>query len=472
MSAIPFTHTSGLHDAKLVLLGEYWSETDERYDGRPFCGQSGRELFRMLADAWSAPAAREAAALRSDEDWLAAREAWLQREGILLTNVFALRPPRNDLGAICAMKGELDADYNLPALRTENPRYVRRELALPQLRRLSAELSASPRNLILCLGSTALWSLTGSAAIGTLRGATGEGGVLAAEERRRGTGGERDDRYAGRVDLAAQRRAGAAGGVSDTRAAEWSRADQPQRGVDVCAGGETPQLSGGLGQVGLRSESGQGGEAEVESAAGPARLKFLPTYSPAAVLRAWHWRPIVLADLLKAARERRVATLARPHRRVIVSPSIGEVEEWTGRALSGPAPARLLAPDIETLNGQIRCIGFARSREDVLVIPFIARLTGGSYWGDEAHELRAWRAVRALLESPIPKVGQNFLFDLTYLSRFGIRSRNCYHDTMLLHHTLFPEMQKGLGFLGSIYTNESAWKLFRRRGTEKLKRDE
>ncbi len=102
----------------------------------------------------------------------------------------------------------------------------------------------------------------------------------------------------------------------------------------------------------------------------------------------------------------------------------------------------------------------------------MARLTGGSYWGDESHELRAWACVRALLESPIPKIFQNGLFDITYLSRLGFRPRNVKHDTMLLHHALFPEMQKGLGFLGSVYTNEAAWKLLRRRGHEELKRDE
>jgi hypothetical protein len=32
-------------------------------------------------------------------------------------------------------------------------------------------------------------------------------------------------------------------------------------------------------------------------------------------------------------------------------------------------------------------------------------------------------------------------------------------DTMLLHHALYPEMQKDLGFLGSIYTNEASWKI-------------
>jgi len=37
--------------------------------------------------------------------------------------------------------------------------------------------------------------------------------------------------------------------------------------------------------------------------------------------------------------------------------------------------------------------------------------------------------------------------------------RNAEHDTMLLSHALHPESPKGLAFLGSVYTDESAWKL-------------
>jgi len=32
---------------------------------------------------------------------------------------------------------------------------------------------------------------------------------------------------------------------------------------------------------------------------------------------------------------------------------------------------------------------------------------------------------------------------------------------MLLHHAMQPEMEKGLGFLGSLYTNEPSWKFMR-----------
>ena len=65
-------------------------------------------------------------------------------------------------------------------------------------------------------------------------------------------------------------------------------------------------------------------------------------------------------------------------------------------------------------------------------------------------------------------VGQNFLFDIHFLWRtVGITVPNATDDTMLLHHALQPEMEKGLGFLGSIYTREPSWKVMRKTGTTK-----
>ena len=374
-AAAPFAYTAGPHNAGLVVCAEAFGETEERY-GRPLVGQSGRELFRCLGEAWEDERPLRAANTRQDGDWIRQRDDWLASEGILLTNVFAFRPQGNNLGALCASKGELPSSYALPQVRTENPRFVRPEY-LGELERLKEELHVCSPNLILALGGTACWATIASAAIGSLRGAVAQSTLVPG-------------------------------------------------------------------------------------------LKVLPAYHPTAILRQWGWRPVLLADLLKARRERQFAELVRPARGIIVSPSIEEVETWTENTLRC---AKLLAPDIETLNGQIRCIGFARSASEALVVPFVRGLRGGSYWESESHELRAWHAVRQLLESPIPKVGQNFLFDLQYLSRMGIRPRACQHDTMLLHHVLYPEMQKGLGFLGSVYTNESSWKLLRKHG-EELKRDE
>jgi uracil-DNA glycosylase len=521
---VPFAATSGPRDALLVLLGEAHGESEEQW-GLPFAGQSGRELFRMLGDAGFS-GARELASIRSDQAWLAAREEWLQAEGILLTNVFAFRPERNNLAVLCGKKEEMEREYDLPPLRTENPRYVRAGIALPQLRRLASELTFAPRNLILCLGATALWALSGRSTISSLRGAVSSGRVLKS-----GRAAGPPGRGGGDAPHAAAAPA-RGGGVRGPRAGDAIRADaerdslEPDERLELDgpasparteragtagllvradegagAGALLDHRGRGVRQLGAGSRSGAeapgpGPSSPPEGEFGPAEprsdraveqlqgepgpeFKFLPTYHPAAIFRAWHWRPIVLADLLKAHRERHSGAICRPRRGLLVSPSVRDVEEWTRRALKGEnaaygwssrPPARLLAPDIETLKGQIRCIGFARSREDVLVVPFIARLSGGSYWPSEQEELRAWQCVRALLESEIPKVFQNGLFDLQYLAPFA-RPVNCLHDTMLLHHALFPEMQKGLGFLGSVYTNEHAWKLLRRHG-EELKKDE
>ena len=62
---------------------------------------------------------------------------------------------------------------------------------------------------------------------------------------------------------------------------------------------------------------------------------------------------------------------------------------------------------------------------------------------------------------------------LPHLLTNGFRPTYCQDDTMLLHHALYPEMLKGLGFLGSIYSDEISWKQMRTKGNNlNLKRDE
>lgn len=196
-------------------------------------------------------------------------------------------------------------------------------------------------------------------------------------------------------------------------------------------------------------------------------IKVLPTYHPAAVCRNWAYRPIVIADLLKAKRESAYPDLRRPRRMLLVNPTVAEIEEFF----------RVLAPryavDIETEKGQIEMIGFAESRDRAIVIPFVDwTKPGRSYWETEGEEQYVWDLVARVIESPdCELLYQNGLYDLQYIWRIGITPRRCTEDTMLLHHALHPEMQKGLAFLGSVYTNEPAWKLMRSGKHEELKRE-
>lgn len=196
-------------------------------------------------------------------------------------------------------------------------------------------------------------------------------------------------------------------------------------------------------------------------------LKVLPTYHPAGVLRNWAWRPITVADLIKAKRESAFPEVKRPRRFILVNPTIEDCKDWIATHLRAEC-----ACDIETKFGMIEMIGFSASPEHAMVVPFWDRAKGGSYWSrDEEREAR--RIVASILENPqITKVFQNGLFDLQYILKEGYRPRGCREDTMLLHHALYPEMQKGLGFLGSVYTSEPAWKMMRGKQITEFKRDD
>jgi len=199
-------------------------------------------------------------------------------------------------------------------------------------------------------------------------------------------------------------------------------------------------------------------------------LKILPTYHPAAILYNWSQRPVMIADLIKAEREMKFPEVVRPERWVLIDPTFQEIHDWIKAHLLS---ADEIGVDVETGGGMIKCIGFAPNPEHAMVIPFLDRSKpDGHYWPTQGDEIAAWEIVRHILEDlPCKKVFQNGLYDLQYIIPMGIFPKDCTEDTMLLHHSLFPEMQKGLGFLGSVYTNEASWKLMRE-NKEELKRDE
>jgi uracil-DNA glycosylase family 4 len=109
--------------AKIVLLGEAPGETEEDL-GRPFVGPSGKCLNHMLSSAK------------------------VERQECLVTNVFSERAPGNDVR---------------PWMRDAH-RYE------PELARLATEFDRVQPNIVVALGATALWALTGMEALSRVRG--------------------------------------------------------------------------------------------------------------------------------------------------------------------------------------------------------------------------------------------------------------------------------------------------------------
>lgn len=191
--------------------------------------------------------------------------------------------------------------------------------------------------------------------------------------------------------------------------------------------------------------------------------KILPTYHPAAIFRKAQLRPIVYADLGKVRRESEYPEIRRPSRTIYIAETISDIRDYEAEHMT---PGQLLAADIETQQGQITCIGFAPSASSAIVIPFVSFADNGSWWITKGLERQAWEIVRRWLRE-YRIVGQNFSYDAKYLwTTMGIPSPGWTDDTMLLHHSLFLELEKSLGFLGSCYTNEPSWK-FMRSGTLK-----
>src|SRR5882672_1745073 len=141
---------------KIAIIGEAWGEQESR-ERTPFVGASGWHLSQML------------------------NEAGIDRPSCHLTNVFNIWPRDGktdrhgylsgpgkvaEVQAFCGPREEAIPGW--PALMTS--RYVRAEFQ-PELDRLQDELVDVNPNIIICLGNTALWALTGHTAISKRRGA-------------------------------------------------------------------------------------------------------------------------------------------------------------------------------------------------------------------------------------------------------------------------------------------------------------
>lgn len=199
-------------------------------------------------------------------------------------------------------------------------------------------------------------------------------------------------------------------------------------------------------------------------------LKVLPTYHPAAILRQWDLRVIAMTDLAKALTQSTFPEFNFDDTELWINPSLDDLDTFDRVHME---PARICAADIETKRGQITCISFAPSVDVSLAIPFWVEGQCPNYWADGGSEARAWSYVRKWMErADLVKVFQNGLYDLQYLQAH-CTPRACTEDTMLMSHSLWSELPKGLGFLGATFAHTPSWKSMRTAKREDLlKRDD
>lgn len=181
-------------------------------------------------------------------------------------------------------------------------------------------------------------------------------------------------------------------------------------------------------------------------------LKVIPTIHPSAALRGMYiYRHMIAADLKKAKEHCGIAELIRPQRQLVFNfQHVHEVLEW----LDYYEHQSLVCFDIEVTNYEVSCISFASDPSVAISVPLDSR------WSAE-DELLVWKGIQRVLGNPnSTKIVQNGIFDVHFLLiRCGIEVRGLIHDTMIAHSIMYPELRKGLDFLGSIYCGTQAyWK--------------
>lgn len=186
--------------------------------------------------------------------------------------------------------------------------------------------------------------------------------------------------------------------------------------------------------------------------------KIIITQDPSKAERGnFTYRYMIMQDLVKAKKNQYSPRFDRPERQLICNFSnVEECLQWLDYFERNNNP---LSVDIEVLHYEMASIQFSCDPTIAAFIPIEGKWT-------EDEEVMIWRAIQRILNKPTKKVLQNGIFDIHFLAtKCGLlvnegRAPSEYlEDTMIGHSVMYPELPKGLGFLGSLYCgNQEYWK--------------
>jgi uracil-DNA glycosylase family 4 len=313
-------HGKGPKDASIMIIGEAPGADEEKF-GRPFVGSSGRLLEILL------------------------NKAGILRQQCYITNVVKERPHKNDISQF------LDLSKKVPV---ESPEYHRYKLYLID------EINEVNPNVIIAVGSVALYTLTGKKSVTKWRGSI------------------------------------------------------------------------------LESETGH---------------KVIPIIHPAAALRQYIYRHFISFDLKKVVREKDFPEIKLKDRYYLVDPDFMQVMGFLKVCKEKP----MVAFDIEVSHEEVSCISFAYDEHQAISIPLTKGGDSEYYTLQEEREI--WNMISEILEDEdIISLGQNVVFDATFLFRkYGIKAKNL-HDTMIMMAILYPDFPKGLDFITSVFSDLNYYK--------------
>jgi uracil-DNA glycosylase len=222
---------------------------------------------------------------------------------------------------------------------------------------------------------------------------------------------------------------------------------------------QRPKLIVALGNVALWALTGEWGIGSWRGSELTATLSSdwrppcIPTYNPAAILRQWALRRVVVQDFRRAR-----GVLANgpinPRYNFLVEPTFEQaihVLDFLADKLESAEQPVPLSVDIETRNYHLACLGIAWSKKDAICFPFLDSRRPDGYWNEAEEAEIVFRLYQILTHPRAINIGQNFLYDAQYIWRYWLFIPRAVRDTMLTQHLCFPGLPKSLDFIASLY---------------------
>lgn len=219
-----------------------------------------------------------------------------------------------------------------------------------------------------------------------------------------------------------------------------------------------PKIILAVGNVSLQALTGNTGITQWRGSilhSDRVGCRVIPTYHPAYILRSDSIidKSVAEFDVRRLAEE--INGTPVPQRNLVIIKDSAQLYRFVDRWKDKP----LAASDIETYKAIPNCIGFAASRHEAISIPLFNELWGVRFADYSRRELAEFWKITDILLRTKRIIGQNWKFDEGKLRQLGFRIPNFHADTMLMSHTRYPELPKGLAFLASIHTREPYYKL-------------
>ena len=187
-------------------------------------------------------------------------------------------------------------------------------------------------------------------------------------------------------------------------------------------------------------------------------IKMLPTYHPLRVLRSYHLKVSLAADIEKAQKlasgETKLAEL-----NFNPQPNLQQVKEFLGRAKQNG----IVSVDIETIPKfrAITCIGFGLVDEAICVPFFDPTKLQCNYWATKEEEIQILRLIQEFLadESVSTIWHHGAVYDIPWISDvWGLKVCGPVHDTRIMHSCLLAELPHTLSDVAANYLVFPPWK--------------